>query len=134
MKKVRGYIFSRPFMGERVPQHVQNIVIRDYCERNGLHFLLSAAEYAMESSDLIFEEVLSELSEIDGIVAYSLYQLPEDDIKRNHIYNQIVDVKKNLYFAVEGLQASSMQDCERIEILWRVRQTLPNCLQYRSNK
>jgi len=127
MKKVRGYIFSRPFMGERVPQHVQNIVIRDYCERNGLHFLLSAAEYAMENSDLIFEEVLSELSDIDGVVAYSLYQLPEDDIKRNRIYKQVVDMKKNLYFAVEGLQASSVQDCERIEILWRVRQTLPNC-------
>ena len=29
MKKVRGYNFSRPFMGERVPQHVQNIVIKD---------------------------------------------------------------------------------------------------------
>ena len=35
-KKVRGYIFSRSFMGERVPQHVQNIVIRDYCEKNNL--------------------------------------------------------------------------------------------------
>ena len=36
MNMVRGYIFSRPFMGERVPQHVQNLVIRDYCEKNGL--------------------------------------------------------------------------------------------------
>ena len=29
MKKVRGYIFSRSFMGERVPQHVENIVYAD---------------------------------------------------------------------------------------------------------
>ena len=33
MKKVRGYIFSRPFMGERAPQHVQNIIIRDFCKK-----------------------------------------------------------------------------------------------------
>ena len=43
----RGYIFSRPFHGNRVPQHVQNMVIRDYCQRNGLNYLLSATEYAM---------------------------------------------------------------------------------------
>ena len=33
IKKVRGYIFCRSFMGERAPQHVQNIVIRDYCKK-----------------------------------------------------------------------------------------------------
>ena len=130
MKKVRGYIYSRPFMGERVPQHVQNLVIRDYCDRGGLHFLLSAAEYAMQDSDLIFEQVLCELKDIDGIVAYSLFQLPEDSIKRNRIYNKIVSMKKNMYFAVEGLKVSNMQDCDRIEILWRVRQTLPNCIKH----
>ena len=26
-KIIRGYIFSRPFMNERVPQHSQNIII-----------------------------------------------------------------------------------------------------------
>ena len=41
LKKVRGYIFCRAFMGERVPQHVQNIVIRDYCKRNNLLYLLN---------------------------------------------------------------------------------------------
>ena len=29
----RGYIGSRPYFGERAPQHVQNLVIRDYCQR-----------------------------------------------------------------------------------------------------
>jgi sporadic carbohydrate cluster protein (TIGR04323 family) len=127
MKKVRGYIYSQPFMGERVPQHVQNIVVRDYCERNSLHFLLSAAEYSMPDSDFILEQVLFELKDIDGIIAYSLFQLPEDSIKRHRIYHQIVDMKKNMYFAVEGLSITTIQDCERIETLWCVRQTLPNC-------
>jgi len=128
MKQVRGYIFSRPFMGERVPQHVQNLVIRDYCERNGLHFLLSAAEYAMQNSDLILEQIMCELKDIDGIVAYSLFQLPEDSVKRNNIYNQFIAMRKKIYFAVEGLSAGTKQECERIEILWRVRKTLPDCI------
>jgi len=127
MKKVRGYIYSRPFMGERVPQHVQNMVVRDYCQRNGLDFLLSAAEYAMPDSDLMLAQLLFELKDIDGIIAYSLFQLPEDSIKRHRIYNQIIDMKKNMYFAVEGLSMTTIQDCERIETLWCVRQILPNC-------
>ena len=31
--KLKGYIFSRPFFGERVPQNVQNIILRDYCKK-----------------------------------------------------------------------------------------------------
>jgi sporadic carbohydrate cluster protein (TIGR04323 family) len=129
MNKVRGYIFSRPFMGERVPQHVQNLVIRDYCERNRLHFLLSVTEYAMQGSHLILEQVLSELSEIDGLVAYSLFQLPEDAAQRQRIYDQVLNRQKNIYFAVEGLKANTRQECERIEILWRIRLALPHCAQ-----
>lgn len=77
MNKVRGYIFSRPFMGERVPQHVQNLVIRDYCKRTGLQFLLSATEYAMVDCHLILEQILDELVNLHGLIAYSLFQLPE---------------------------------------------------------
>ena len=65
---VRGYIFSRPFMGERVPQSVQNIVIRDYCQKNNLHYLLSHVEYAMPSSSLMLEQALEELDLNDGII------------------------------------------------------------------
>ena len=43
MKKLKGYIFSRSFMGERVPQHVQNLVIRDYCIKNSLSIYLVKA-------------------------------------------------------------------------------------------
>ena len=68
-KGFRGYIFSRPFMEERVPQHVQNIVIRDYCSKKGIHYLLSATEYAMENSALILRQLINDLPIIDGIVA-----------------------------------------------------------------
>jgi sporadic carbohydrate cluster protein (TIGR04323 family) len=127
LKKVRGYIFSRSFMGERAPQHVQNIVIRDYCIRNNLSYLLSSTEYASEKSHLMLEQVLNELKFIDGIVAYSLFQLPEDKKLRLEIYNKILDFKKEMHFSVEGLKITSQEDVEKIENIWLVKQSLPNC-------
>ncbi|MEO0534991.1 MAG: LIC12192 family sporadic carbohydrate cluster protein [Cyanobacteria bacterium P01_A01_bin.123] len=127
-KKVKGYIFSRPFMGERVPQHVQNLVIRDYCDRNHFQYLLSAAEYAMAGCHLMLEQVLNELSTMDGIVAYSLFQLPENRTDRQRVYDQILGSGKGLYFAVEGLSIEDDQERDRIETLWQIRQTLPYCL------
>ena len=65
MKKLRGYIFSRPFLGERVPQHIQNLVLREYCSRKKLQFLLSFVEYRFENSSLMLEKVLNELNKTD---------------------------------------------------------------------
>ena len=128
MSKVRGYIFSRPFMEERVPQHVQNLVIRNYCERNNLQFLLSATEYAMEDCHLIFEQALLELPKISGLILYSLFQLPKDADRRKAIYEKILHQNKALHFAVEGLHASNQKEFEKIEIIWKVHNVLKLCI------
>jgi len=125
-KNLRGYIFSRPFMTERAPQHVQNIVIRDYCQQNNFNYLLSATEYIMEECFLILNQVLNELSEIDGIVAYSLFQLPSDYSKRKIIYSKIITQEKSLHFAVEGLHISSEIDIEKIETIWNLKNAFYN--------
>ena len=127
MNGVRGYIFSRPFMGERVPQHVQNLVIRDYCKKQGLQYLLSATEYAMPNSHLILQQVLDELSELDGIIFYSLFLLPEDTTERDRVIQIILKKEKTIYFAVEGLRISNKAEYKRIEIIWQVKKVLPNC-------
>ena len=85
-------------MGERAPQHVQNIVIRDYCRRHSLSLLLCLTEYTMENSHLILHQILEELSGIDGIVMYSLLQLPTKDGSRKKIYKKILKEKKNYLF------------------------------------
>ena len=128
LKKVRGYIFSRSFMGERAPQHVQNIVIRDYCKKNNLSYLLSSTEYAMENCHLMLEQVLDELKFIDGVVAYSLFQLPEDQKLRSKIYKKILKLKKEMHFSVEDLKISTQEDIKKIENIWLVKQSLPSCL------
>ena len=128
MTGLRGYIFSRPFMGERVPQHVQNLVIRDYCKKQGFQYLLSATEYAMPNSHLILQQVLDELPKLDGIVFYSLFLLPEDTTERYRVIQIILKKEKTIYFAVEGLRISNIPEYERIETIWQVKKVLLNCL------
>ena len=129
MKTVRGYNFSRSFMGERVPQHIQNIVIKEFCKKEKLNYLLSATEYSMKSSNLILDQLVNDLNRVDGIVAYSIFQMPNDDLKRNKIFSKIIKLKKSLYFATEGLKISNKYEAERIETIWLIRKTLDNCLQ-----
>ena len=33
MKNLKGYIFIDHFLGETVPQHIQNTILRDYCKK-----------------------------------------------------------------------------------------------------
>jgi sporadic carbohydrate cluster protein (TIGR04323 family) len=126
-KRLRGYIFSRQFMEERAPQHVQNIVIRDYCSKKNIHYLLSATEYAMENSTLMLRQLVKDLPSIDGIVAYSLFQMPEDDYERRSIFNSILSLKKEIHFALEGLTLYDNATQNHIENIWQVKKTLPNC-------
>jgi len=127
MKKLRGYIFARPFMGERAPQHVQNIILRDYCQKRGYELLLSATEYAMPDSYMILESVLDDLANIDGIVFYSLYQLPLQPEKRKLIYSRVLGAQKSLHFAVEGMFISNSNEIESVENCLLVKATLDHC-------
>ena len=65
--KVRGYIFSRAFMGERVPQHIQNQIIRKFCEINNLESRISkevssafrfADSSKFPSKKILFEDLI----------------------------------------------------------------------------
>jgi len=128
MKKVKGYIFSRSFLKERVPQHVQNIVIRDFCKRENLDFSLSVTEYSMKKSNYILNNLVSELKSINGIVAYSIFQMPHDNLERNKIFQKIIKLKKIIYFANEGMKISNKSEVERVESIWLVKKFLSKCL------
>jgi len=123
----RGYVGSRPYLGNRVPQHVQNLVIRDCCERRGLMYLLSASEYAMPGCYMMLERVMEELPLIEGVVLYSLFMLPEDRTYRESVYSRVLDSGAVLHAAVERFEVRDEKDVARVENLWRVHQCLPHC-------
>ena len=120
----RGYISSRPSANGRVPQHVQNLVIRDYCATNNFNFLLSAVEYAMPNSFIMLEQVIKEAVNNQGLVMYSLFQLPQNAASRNRIYNLVMDNQIELHMAVEGLVVKDKESVQRVEDIWLVHQTL----------
>ncbi|MDC3146807.1 sporadic carbohydrate cluster protein, LIC12192 family [Alphaproteobacteria bacterium] len=128
MKKFRGYIFSRDFLGERAPQHVQNIVIRDYCSKKNIQFLLSSVEYAMPNSSIIFQQLLNELKVIDGIVAYSMFQLPDSDKIREKTYQKVLKDKKEIHFAVENLSIKKSDDIIKIENILKTKKYIKHSL------
>ena len=122
MITVRGYNFSRNFLGERVPQHIQNIVIKEFCKKEKLNYLLSATEYSMKESSYILNQLIAELSNVDGIVAYSIFQMPYDNFERQKIFSKII------FFANEGLKISNKIEMKRIEKIWLVKKVLNKCL------
>lgn len=122
----RGYIASRPVRGASTPQHVQNLVIRDYAARNGLDFKLSATEYAMEGCYLMLEAVLDDLANLDGIILYSVFMLPRNPARRNAVYRCVLDSAKTLHGALENLQLGNRDDVQRLEDIFLVAQFVPS--------
>ena len=121
---LRGYIFSRPFMNERVPQRVQNLVIRDYCSRNNHNYLLSFTEYAFNEDFYILQNLVNNMKEIDGIVLYSIFLLPKQDKIRVNLINQILKQKKDLFFALEDMKLSNKNDIHKIDNIWKIKKNL----------
>jgi sporadic carbohydrate cluster protein (TIGR04323 family) len=120
----RGYIGSRPYRGQRVPQHVQNLVVRTYCQRNKMQYLLSATEYAMPGCYIILNEVMAELAHIEGVVLYSLFMLPDDRERRRAIWQQVLGSGATVHGAVEDWAIRSEADVARAEDLWVVTAAL----------
>jgi sporadic carbohydrate cluster protein (TIGR04323 family) len=117
----RGYIGSRPYFGQQVPQHVQNLVIRDFCARNGFSYLLSATEYAMPGCYMILEDVIRETRDIDGIVLFSCLMLPLQRERRLDMVSRIMDSGVTLHGAVEDIHVRHQDDVERLETLIALR-------------
>lgn len=114
-------------MGERCPQHIQNLVLRDYCSNAKCKYLLSGVEYAMEGSYLILKQLTDEIPNIDGIVAYSIFQMPEIQEDRLNIYEKIISNNGEIHFALENLKISAFSEIERVENIWLVRKVMPSC-------
>ncbi|MEQ8248352.1 MAG: sporadic carbohydrate cluster protein, TIGR04323 family [Alphaproteobacteria bacterium] len=121
----RGYIGSRPVRGERTPQQVQNLVIRDYAQRGGLAFKLSATEYAMPGCYMMLNAVMEELPTLDGIILFSMFMLPSDETKRRRIYDQVLAQGRELHAALENLTLRSADDIGRFEDILRVDAVAP---------
>ncbi|MBV8534574.1 MAG: sporadic carbohydrate cluster protein, TIGR04323 family [Alphaproteobacteria bacterium] len=122
----RGYIGSRPYFGDRAPQHVQNLVIRDYCQRYKYQYLLSVTEYAMPGCYMMLEEAVREAPRLSGLVLYSLFMLPARRERRLDVYERLLGAGATLHGALEDLTVAGRGDIQRIEDIWRIKQLTHN--------
>jgi len=65
-------------------------------------------------------QLLDQLDQLDGIVFYSLFQLPNKKVLRESIYEQVLSRRKSMHFAVETLVFSEATDQFRLEETWGV--------------
>ena len=114
-------------MGERVPQSVQNLVLRNYCKNNNLVFELSSTEYAMNESFYILNQLLVN-KKYKSIIFYSLFQLPENNILRYEILTKFLKKNKKLIFVLENITASKLHDIQDIENIWHIKKISKICL------
>lgn len=109
MELARGYIASGEFNGHRIPQHIQNQIIKSYCDANTLKFVLSRAEYWINGgTDCQLWAALKE--GFKHIVFYSIWQLPGSENMRQKIYKYCVANQIILHFATERIQTKVDQE------------------------
>ena len=116
----RGYVSSRSINGNRVAQHIQNLVIRDYCNNHGMHYLLSATEYVMKDCYMVLDEQSRITNQLDAIVLFSMFQLPSDLMRRNEIIIKFIDNNTDIHFAVERTSVKSKEEISKLNDIFLV--------------
>ena len=111
----KGYIASRSIYELQIPQRIQNLVTRLYCEKLGKTFNLSATEYIMDNCFMILKALAEEADHYEAIVFYSLFMLPRNKNERLKYYLLFLSFGTEIHFAFEELSIKSAQDIQLIE-------------------
>ena len=117
MKNIKGYISSNYIKNNLISQKVQNLVIRKYCEDKNLIYNLSNAEYIHDESFIGLNEIIESIDNYNGIVAYSMHQLPKDRKLRLKLLNKVLIKKKFISFATEDIAVKDKKTFNNLELL-----------------
>ena len=121
----RGYVTCRPFGGLHIPVPLQTLAMRDYCARKNLMFKLHVNENVFPHSYIVLEGLVKELDIYEGILATSMFMLPERSERRRLIYDQILQQDSSLHFILEDYAITSPDDIEPIEEILTIARLLP---------
>ena len=86
--------------------------------------MLSGTEYAFKGSSYILSEILDNIKDYDGILFYSLYQLPENLEKRKKLYKKIIAKKKQIHFCLENIIIKNKKTCNYVEKIFLLKKSL----------
>jgi sporadic carbohydrate cluster protein (TIGR04323 family) len=111
----RGYVSSRPFGGFCIPVPVQSLVLRDYCQRNGLVYVLPVNENVFPHSYLVLEGMIRDLGSYQGIVACSIHMMPQTAERRRVIFDTILSQWSAIHFCIEDIVVSDDPGVAKLE-------------------
>ena len=121
MTPAKGYIFSRSFFGQRVPQRVQNIVVRDFAAQKQFNVSFSSVEYCHTGSTAILESLLDAALPGEVIIFYSVFQFPEQPGTREKLYKVMSKKRVTIHTALEGLIISDSESIQKLESLIAIK-------------
>ena len=116
---LRGYISSREFSdGKFVDQSIQNMIIKQACEKRSYTFQLSATEYGMSECYLMLEKIIEDLKQknMNGIAFYSIYQLPPGKL-RTKLFKEVIKRRKIILFCYQNILIKNFKDIEKLNEL-----------------
>ena len=126
MKYLTSYITSRSILDNHIPQKVQNILLRSYCDQISHGYLMGAAEYQMSTCYAVLRSEVDRLMSSDelhsGIVCYSINMLPDLELSA-YFFKKAISARKSFHFFLEDIIVSdhrSMQDALELLTLIRV--------------
>ena len=94
------------------------------CAAARLPFLLSVAEYAMPNCYMMLDTAVAELPQLDGIIVFSAFMLPERPNARRALYDRVLAAGATLHAALESRVVADRADAEALEELLLVAQAL----------
>lgn len=117
---ISGYINLRPFNGSTLSSTLQNVVMRDFCIKNGFNFNISPSEFIFNNSYTQLNSLLNSKS-ILGVVMCSIFMLPKNIEERLILYKLANKNKKKMYFVFEKISVLKPIDFNQIEELFSMR-------------
>lgn len=129
MKTFKGYISSRRLAdGSYVPQKLQSLTIRNTCERFNVKFVFHATELIFENWHSMFKDLVKgSFKKIDGVALYSVFQLPDNKIKRDKLIKNVFKKNKELIMCNEKIYVKSESDIDLIDNYININKTLKYC-------
>ncbi|MFQ5668215.1 MAG: LIC12192 family sporadic carbohydrate cluster protein [Candidatus Binatia bacterium] len=121
----RGYVTCREFGGLRISVPVQALIMRDYCDRNGLMYKLHVNENVFPHSYVVLEGLLNELDIYEGILATSMFMLPQRAARRRRIYERVLDQDASLHLVLEDFVIATPEDIDPVEEILTISALLP---------
>ena len=68
------------------------------------------------------------MKSIDGIIAFSIFQLPLNKKKRSDILKKIIDKNKNIFFVLERFEVKNNKDIIKLNEIWSIKFNTLNSL------